>query len=90
MEEVVDPEVGQSKAEGSDKYEWSEKLTWTVVADTARRRNLDARIDAIIKKPKSKGGSRKKRGGQQDDVRVLARMSALRTLIPPPSRTSRR
>lgn len=33
----------------------------------ARRRALDARLEAIIKKPKKTGG--KKKRGQQEDVR---------------------
>lgn len=38
-----------------------------ICLDTARRRALDARLDAIIKKPKAKGGARKKRGGPGED-----------------------
>lgn len=39
---------------------------------TGRRRNLASRLDAIVKKPKSKSSGKKKRDGAQDDVSLPA------------------
>ncbi|KAK4700815.1 transcription factor SPN1, partial [Phenoliferia sp. Uapishka_3] len=67
-----EPRKKKKKTKSSSKRaEMEEEEEEQIDPEVARRRALDARLDAIIKKPKSQGGKRKKRVQGDEDLEAM-------------------